>query len=233
MFKSPWLRVIFASHLLVKEQKTNMSGYHSKRGYSQSGHTKKANYLTDRRINLVLRYLETLSFDKRNKVIFLLSCRAGLRAKEISKLEWHNVLDNDQEKIGDRISVYNNQSKGNTGGRVMYMNKDLKVALQDLYDSLEVKPRLTNAVALNCRKQRISANGIVKLFFYWYKDLELVGYSSHSGRRTFITNMARTASLHGGSIQDVRNLAGHSSLESTEAYIENNPEAQRAMVGAA
>jgi integrase/recombinase XerD len=193
---------------------------------------KKANYLSDRRINLVLRYLETLKYDKRNKCIFLLSCKAGLRAKEISRLEWQNVMDDDQLRVGEKIDIYDNQSKGKSGGRIIYMNKELRRALQELYETHRIKPRLTNSIMLNYRGQRISANGIVKLFYSWFRELELVGYSSHSGRRTFITNMARTASLHGGSIQDVKRMAGHSSLGSTEAYIEINPEAQRAMVGA-
>lgn len=38
------------------------------------------------------------------------------------------------------------------------------------------------------------------------------GCSSHSGRRTFITNAAKMISQAGGTINDVRQLAGHSSL---------------------
>lgn len=193
---------------------------------------RKAKYLTDRRINLVLRYLETLSFEKRNKVIFLLSCKAGLRAKEISMLEWDNVLDDDCLAIGDELKIYNNQSKGKGGGRLLYINKELRQALQDLYDSYSKKPRVNDRIVQNCRGQRMTPNGIVKLFFYWYKELDLRGFSSHSGRRTFITNMARCASLHGASIMDVKRMAGHKFLTTTQEYIDVNPEAQKAMIGA-
>lgn len=188
--------------------------------------------MTDRRINLVIRYLETTSYPERNVVIFLLSCKAGLRAKEIALIEWDNVLCDDSLTIGDKLQIFDGQSKGKRGGRAIYINQQLKAALKDLYEKSERKPRLNDNIVKNCRGQRFTPNGIVKLFYYWFKDLELGGFSSHSGRRTFITNMARIASLHGASIIDVKAMAGHRFLTSTQEYVEINPEAQRAMVGA-
>ena len=54
----------------------------------------------------------------------------------------------------------------------------------------------------------------------------LVGRSPHSGRRTFITNAARKISTVGGSVRDVQFLAGHSSLATTQRYIEGDSEAR-------
>src|SRR5882762_6839005 len=59
-----------------------------------------------------------------------------------------------------------------------------------------------------------------------YRDLGFVGCSSHSGRRTFITNAARKISTVGGSLRDVQMLAGHTNLRTTQRYIDANPEAQ-------
>src|SRR5882724_11191719 len=67
---------------------------------------------------------------------------------------------------------------------------------------------------------------IVNMFQRWYRHLGFVGCSSHSGRRTFITNAARKISTVGGSLRDVQILAGHSNLRTTQRYIEPNPEAQ-------
>ena len=60
--------------------------------------------------------------------------------------------------------------------------------------------------------------------------LRLAGCSSHSGRRTFITNAAKKISTVGGSLRDVQALAGHSSLSVTQRYIEAEGEAQRKIV---
>ena len=71
---------------------------------------------------------------------------------------------------------------------------------------------------------------LVNMFATWFKALEYTGCSSHSGRRTFITNAARRISTVGGSLRDVQSLAGHSSLSTTQRYIEVNAEAKRRVV---
>ena len=48
-----------------------------------------------------------------------------MRSVEISKLCWNMVLNSDGE-IGDYINLPNSSSKGNTGGRIIPINKDLK-----------------------------------------------------------------------------------------------------------
>jgi integrase/recombinase XerD len=91
--------------------------------------------------------------------------------------------------------------------------------------------RQTSAVAMpaSC-SDRTSAQAIVNLFQRWYRDLGLIGCSSHSGRRTFITNAARKISTVGGSLRDVQHLAGHSSLQTTQRYIEGDSEARKRVV---
>ena len=56
--------------------------------------------------------------------------------------------------------------------------------------------------------------------------LGLTGCSSHSGRRTFITNAARKISSVGGLLRNVQAIAGHSSLAVTRRYIEGDGEAR-------
>jgi integrase/recombinase XerD len=70
----------------------------------------------------------------------------------------------------------------------------------------------------------------VNLFSRWYRDLGFSGCSSHSGRRTFITNAARKISTVGGSLRDIQLLAGHSNLSTTQRYIESHAETQRKIV---
>lgn len=81
--------------------------------------------------------------------------------------------------------------------------------------------------------ERLPVSGrwrIVNKFAGWYGALGFVGASSHSGRRTFITNAARRISTVGGSLRDVQLLAGHSALGTTQRYIEADGLAQRRIV---
>jgi integrase/recombinase XerD len=66
----------------------------------------------------------------------------------------------------------------------------------------------------------MSPNSIVNWFVAMFRDLEVEGCSSHSGRRTFITVAARRAHQAGCSLRDVQLLAGHRSIEVTQGYID-------------
>jgi integrase len=71
----------------------------------------------------------------------------------------------------------------------------------------------------------------VRLWFHrLYTSLHMDGCSSHSGRRTFITRAARKVSQVGGSLRDVQELAGHTSLAMTQRYIAGDTEAKRKLV---
>jgi integrase/recombinase XerC len=56
------------------------------------------------------------------------------------------------------------------------------------------------------------------------------GCSSHSGRRTFMTRAARNVSQVGGSLRDLQELAGHTSLAMTPRDIEGDTDATRTLV---
>jgi hypothetical protein len=73
-------------------------------------------------------------------------------------------------------------------------------------------------------------NSVVNWFAALYRDLDLVGCSSHSGRRTFVTRASRLVFKAGGSLRDVQQLAGHASIDQTRAHIEGNTPAKRRLV---
>ena len=81
------------------------------------------------------------------------------------------------------------------------------------------------------RGGHLKANSIVNCFVALYKELGFEGCSSHSGRRSFITVAARNIHRSGCSLRDVQLLAGHSSIETTERYIDGDTWAQRRLVG--
>ena len=63
-----------------------------------------------------------------------------------------------------------------------------------------------------------------------YRKFGLLGCSSHSGRRTFITETSKKISLVGGSLRDIQMMVGHSSLQTTQRYIEADSESQMRVI---
>lgn len=193
---------------------------------------KQAKTLTTKQIEVALSYLATTRHGLRNQVIFLLSCKAGLRAKEIAGLTWAMVVDASGH-LGPTINLTNNASKGSKGGRIIPMNKELRAALHQWFDHVQQRTTFdlhTAKVVTTERGSSTSAQCMVNCFKNWYSDLGFVGCSSHSGRRTFITNAARKISTVGGSVRDVQLMAGHSNLNTTQRYIEVDAECQRRVV---
>jgi site-specific recombinase XerD len=130
-------------------------------------------------------------------------------------------------QIGQAIHLEYTASKGQSG-RVIPMNDELRTALAEYSKTTIIA---SNSYLIESeRSNRMSAQAIVNLFWRWYQHIGFDGCSSHSGRRTFITNTARKISTVGGSLRDVQMLAGHTNLRTTQRYIEANPEAQMKIV---
>jgi integrase/recombinase XerD len=189
---------------------------------------KQAKTLSKNQIDTVLAYLSNSRYPQRDRVIFLLSVKAGLRAMEIANLKWEMMLTPDGE-VANSIHLTNVASKGRSGGRIIPLNKELRSALSELKLTGPIG-RPSPFVITTERSVSTSAQVIVNLFTRLYINLGYTGCSSHSGRRTFITNAARKISTVGGSLRDIQMLAGHSNLTTTQRYIEGDGEAQQKIV---
>ena len=94
------------------------------------GRGKQAKILSEENEALVLVTLhESGRYRLRNRVMFLLSVKAGLRAKEIACLTW-GMVTNASGGIGNAILLEDIASKG-AGGRTVGMNSQLRDALAD------------------------------------------------------------------------------------------------------
>lgn len=192
------------------------------------GLTKQAKVLTTSQIKAVLKYIETTRYPTRNRLLFLLSIKAGLRAKEMAEIRWRMVCDA-EFSLTDRIALDNGSSKGKRGGRTIPLNKDLREALVAHFHA--VQPRNPDAKLFTSeRAATMSAKVIANWFKRLYSDMGYDGCSSHSGRRTFITNAAKNITRVGGSLRDVQLLAGHTNLATTQRYIQSDSHAIRKIV---
>ena len=197
-----------------------MNGTHSMLG-------KQAKTLSPNQIKAVLLHLASTRNPERNRVAFLLSVKAGLRAKEVASVTWAMVTTS-EGRIAEVISLHDIASKGSSGGSIP-MAREVQDALATL-QAMSGSPKPSDPVFRSERSKASSAQVIVNLFSSWYAALGFDGCSSHSGRRTFITQAARNIGRFGGSLRDVQQLARHSSLAMTQRYIEVDTEAMRKVV---
>ncbi len=191
---------------------------------------KQSKVLSDKQVESMVDYLARGRNGFRNHSVMLLSVKAGLRAKEIASLKWSMLLNPDGQ-LGETIHLTNAASKG-TSGRIIPINKTLRQSLQTLL-AVEAKAIGFNAdwyVVRSERSESVSPQTVVNMFQRWYRGLGYIGCSSHSGRRTFITNASRKISMVGGSLRDVQVLAGHKNLQTTQRYIDYDTECQRKVV---
>lgn len=177
-------------------------------------------------VRLVLRYTEQQRHHLRNRVMVLLSFKAGLRACEIAGLTWNMIL-NSTGKLAQTICIHNTIAK-NGSGRVIPMNAELRKGLRSLHR--DMGHPFSGPVIRSERGECMSARSVVNWFRTTYASIGLHGCSSHSGRRTFITRAARALGKTGGSLRDVQELAGHRALTTTERYIQGNRDAQRQLI---
>jgi integrase len=105
---------------------------------------KQANTLSRGQVEAVLGYLAKTRWPTRNRLIFLLSVKAGLRAKEIASLTWRMVTDA-KGQIGRAIHLEDGASKRRSG-RVLPMNDEIRAALSE-YSKTIWMPNSTFLVA--------------------------------------------------------------------------------------
>jgi integrase len=176
----------------------------------------------------VARLLDFATFQTRwpvrNRVMVLLSVKAGLRAGEISNLTWDMVLDG-SSAVGSTIDLPDHAAKKRSGRRIP-IHSDLRDALIGWHD-------LAGSAGPVIKSERggaLTPVSVVNWFAVVYRAVGLIGCSSHSGRRTFITRAARLVHRAGGSLRDVQVLAGHRSIQTTQQYIDGDSDAQRRLV---
>jgi integrase/recombinase XerD len=182
---------------------------------------KRAKILSDDNIRELLAFTGPTRYPARNRVIVLLSAKAGLRAGEIANLTWDMVADS-TGNIGHVIALEDRVAKMKSG-RVIPVHLELRDALV----SLRLVTDGNGAVIMSERGHAMNPVSIVNWFTFAYRTIGLTGCSSHSGRRTFVTRAARLAHKAGGSLRDVQILTDHRSIQTTQRYIDGDSDVQR------
>lgn len=188
----------------------------------------QAKTLTDNELNRLLQYLKKTRHAKRNRMMVLMTYWAGLRVGEVAALRVDSVLNPD-EKIKSEIHLNSHQTKGKQA-RVVFLPEKLQVELTSYLSDYDFRDR-TEPLFKSQQSTRVSpknmtADTLTQVFKRFYREAGLENGSSHSGRRTFITNLAN----RGVSARVLQELAGHKHLSTTQRYIDVNDEIIRSAV---
>jgi integrase/recombinase XerD len=185
----------------------------------------QAKTLTQQELRRVLDYVATRKHSARNRAMLLVTHLAGLRVGEVAALLICDVLD-DNGKIRNEIRLDPDQTKGSYA-RVVFLNEKLQKELAKYLT--HYKPANHNQKLFYTQKRvktGFNANTLTQHFHHLYKKVGIEGASSHSGRRSFITNLAS----QGISVRVLMALAGHKNISTTQAYIDVNDNQMRAAV---
>jgi integrase/recombinase XerD len=164
---------------------------------------KQARVLNDKELRTVLNSTKLTRHQHRNRLMVMLSYRAGLRACEIASLRIGDVIGSDGE-AKHTILLERWQTKGTQRQQAVVSEKLRKEITQYIREHRARAP--ADAPLLTSQKGGAFTS-------------QMDGASSHSGRRTMLTKLAERG-VHARVIQQI---ARHSSLATTQRYIEVSP----------
>ena len=179
---------------------------------------KQAKVLSGDELKRLLIIAKDGKYGVRDVCIVHLSFYLGLRVKELATLKLDDVV-NDDGSLVDSFYLEPIQTKGDVGRMVYLTNKVVRMSLKD-YIYWRVGKGITSTQLFWTQKGGcFTPNTLQMLLSRLYKRAGFKGCSSHSGRRTFATNLI----MKGYDIKSVSVLMGHSSITTTSRYIQTNP----------
>ena len=176
----------------------------------------QARTINEKQAKTMFAFLSTQRNAIRNQAMFALSYYCGLRAKEIASLKVGDVLKADGS-IKDVADLSAEQTKG-SNGREFYINKHAKQHIAALIKSMPVVEPHFPLLQVMGKRKAFSANGIAIAMRNIYNDAGFTGCSSHTGRRSAISQLANK----GVGIRIIQKFSGHDELQSVQHYLNTN-----------
>lgn len=177
---------------------------------------KQAKVLDQDELKRLLKIVRFTRHQDRNRLIVLFSFLAGLRACEIAQLRIKDVIAESGE-VKDTIYLKHFQTKGSSDQQVVVS----ELLQKEIGQYISKNPYLLsnrdgNLLRSQKTRQGFSSQTIQNLFRFLYQEAHIENASSHSGRRSFITNLSEK----GVSVRVIQELARHSSMVTTQRYID-------------
>jgi len=168
--------------------------------------------LNDEEHQAFLAYLETTRHALRDKAIYLLTYRAGMRIGTVAQLTLNDIIDT-SGKVKKVVILRKSITKGKKTVSAYLSHPELREALEEY-----IVDRRNNIRATFFYSQKGGAftpNTLSRLMYNHYKKAGFEGSSSHQGRRAFASNCLKA----GMDIVALSKVMSHSSINTTMAYI--------------
>ena len=178
----------------------------------------KAKVLSEVEFKRLLIVAKSGQFALRNTALLYCSFGLGLRAKEIASITIADVTDSNY-KLLEEVCLKRVMTKGEKQRYAYLAHKKVCDALEEYIKTIQHLDR-DMPLFQTLHRSRFTPNAMQKWFKSLYDKAGIVGASSHSGRRTFITRLIE----QGADIKAVSRLAGHASIVTTAIYVEDNPD---------
>jgi len=175
----------------------------------------QARVISERQAKTILTVISNGKNKKRNAIVFVLSYYAGMRVKEIASLNVSTCIT-DAGRVKDVIYLDASMTKGKKG-REVFLNTTVKEYLKEFISNythrnsdILIRPMGTT--------KRFTPNSLSILLNNIYKHAGFDGCSSHTGRRSYATQLCQK----GISVRVIQRLGGWSSIQSVMPYLDAN-----------
>ena len=176
--------------------------------------SKQAKVLNEKEVSKLFKVCDLTSYPERNKLIVAFSFYGGLRAVEIANLNVSDILS-PTNTVNDIIRLTKEQTKGSNSNTV-HIGKKLQKEILRFISKYPNTIYNKDKRLFQTQRGTFSSQTIQNLFRNLYQLANIPNASSHSGRRTFITNLSEK----GISTRVIQELARHSAMVTTQRYID-------------
>jgi len=187
----------------------------------------KASTLDQAQHSSMLQFLSNSRHSERNKAIYLLTYRAGLRIGSVAGLRLNDVIDS-SGKLKEVVNLHSSIVKGGKNYAAYINHPELRAALVDFL-RIRRDRKGVDALFMSQKGTGFTPNSLSHLMLKLYGSAGFEQASSHSGRRSFATNILRS----GVDIVALKTLMNHSNIATTAEYVSHNEEyLKQAILGA-
>lgn len=185
----------------------------------------QAKTFTDTEFDQLLAFIATQPHAARNRAMVLMTFWAGLRVGELAQLRYGDVFDSKHQPRAE-VRLEPSITKGRHA-RTVFIAQKLRDELQCYCRTHPSQHPQHSLFPTQKHPERgFTPNTCAQHFLTLYKRAGIENASSHSGRRTFITQLANK----GVTVRVLASLAGHRSIATTQRYIDVNDEMKRLAV---